>query len=100
MEDGAPVHKARISEDWQNSKGIKKILWPAQSPDLNPIENLWKILKHNIQQIYQQKSIPEMERALQSAWDDFSRQTLKNLIDSMPNCMQAVIKANGGSTQW
>jgi len=44
MEDGAPVHCNKESNDLRQAHGIRKIFWPANSLNLNPIENLWKIV--------------------------------------------------------
>ena len=49
MEDGAPVHRSKICEEWRQQRLFEKLNWPANSPDLNPIENLWMILKDAIQ---------------------------------------------------
>lgn len=48
MEDGAPIHRAKVSKDWRDQHSIKTFQWSAQSPELNPIENMWSILKNAV----------------------------------------------------
>ena len=80
MEDNAPVHTAKATRSFLAENSITKIVWPAQSPDLNPIENVWFLLKSNIQELYQPRTIPEMHEALKQAWDDFPASTLDHLV--------------------
>ena len=43
MEDGAPVHRSKESSNWRQAHGIRKLSWPANSPDLNPIETYGRL---------------------------------------------------------
>ena len=98
MEDN--VHNACASKAFLAKNSIQKLEFPAQSPDLNPIKNIWFILKSNIQQLYQPWTVPEMHEALQQAWNDFPTSTLDHLIESMPKQISDVIQAEGGPTRW
>ena len=77
-------------------KVIGKGVWPANSQDLNPIENLWSILEEELKS---EKKTPHdlasLEKSLQAAWSRIKAGTLTNLILSMPDRIKSVIRARG-----
>ena len=83
--------------------------WPAMSPDLNPIENLWMMLKQAFHKrfldLHSHPSRDPMTRLqyetiLQECWAQIPTQALCNLIHSMPERVSAVIEAQGGATRY
>jgi hypothetical protein len=51
MEDGAPVYCSKASKEWRKLCLIEKLDWLANSLDLNPLENVWKLLKDAVQHV-------------------------------------------------
>jgi hypothetical protein len=100
MEDGAPTHHSRYPNHWREAHGIKKMNWPPNSLDLNPIENLWKIVKDLLRYHSRPKNKEEMIQIIQEVWTQLSQEQLQRLLLNMPARMQAVIEAKGGSTRW
>ena len=101
MEDGALMHYNRALEKWRKLCLIEKLAWLANGFDLNPLENVWKLLKDVIQhgQICP-KNLEELKMTLQREWRSISSVKLCNLCHSMPARSQSVIEAKGGHTRW
>lgn len=100
MEDGAPIHRARVSANWRELRGMVRLQWPAQSPDLNPIENLWHMCKVSVQRKVLQHNKDELWEDVLATWNELSQEKLRQLVETMPERIKAVIKAKGGSTRW
>ena len=102
MQDNAPSHKAASNIEYLQNNGIQPIFWPAFSPDLNPIEAVWSMMKSFIQLRYPefersgQRPIGEVRSIIQDAWDSITSEQLYCLILSMPRRLQAAIDSNGG----
>lgn len=101
QQDNAPIHTAKIVTKWFEEKNIETINWPANSPDLNPIENIWRLLKDNIQKHESfPRTVTELKATLIEEWSRFDVSILREVVDSMPRRIEAVLNANGGSTKY
>lgn len=96
QQDNASVHISKSTQNWFLSKKINVMKWPACSPDLNPMENLWGfIVRHIYQNNRQFQSVSELKTAIFEAWRNIDYAYINNLIASMPNRIFSVIKNNG-----
>ena len=99
QQDNAPCRKSATLMRWFKESNTVLLDWPAQSPDLNPIEHLWDILKRKIRE-HSITSKTALKNALIQEWDAISAETCARLVRSMPQRIAAVIKANGGPTKY
>jgi hypothetical protein len=77
------------------------MVWPAQSPDLNPIEHLWGYLKRRLaKHEHPSNGIYKLWERIQVEWEEIAVEECQKLIESMPRRVQAVIKAKGGYTKY
>ena len=75
--------------------------WPAQSPDLNPIEHLWVHLKRQLAAYPTPSSgINKLWECTQREWKAIDTAVVQNLIESMPRRVAEVIRAKGGYTDY
>ena len=98
QQDNAPVHTAKVAKNALKDAEVKTLPWPAYSPDLNPIENLWSVMERNLRNRNPPGSITELRRMLQEEWNSLSQDMLRDLVESMPRRVRVVIDAKGGAT--
>jgi transposase len=113
QQDNAKVHTSKLATAWltdsATQNGFSTIVWPAYSPDMNPIEELWAHLKTELHRRYPDtKSLQGTEAAIKQKlqdrlweiWWDIGEEVLSRLIESMPCRVKALIAARGWYTKY
>lgn len=98
MQDGARCHFAKDTINWLKNKCRFISKWPANSPDLNPIENFWGAMKEAVAKIAP-KTIDELRRVIFDVWEHFDQNTIDNLVESFYQRLALVIQQNGECIQ-
>ncbi|GFX61104.1 transposable element Tcb2 transposase [Trichonephila clavipes] len=84
MDDNATCHRTLAVQDCLDSEGIQRLIWPARSPDLNPIENVWDALgRQVVGRNYPPTNKNTLIRALTEEWDKLPQKLLDNVVQSM-----------------
>ena len=101
QQDNNPKHTSRRAKIWFEKQDIKLLDWPAQSPDLNPIEHTWGHLKKCLSG-YERAStgVHQLWDRVVVEWGKISVEECQKWIESMPRRIQAVIKAKGGHIKY
>ena len=86
-------------KNFLSKKGIPVLKWPGNSPDLNPIENMWMYLKRKVHKA-QPRSLQEMINVIKREWVSLDVTYCSKLAASMPRRIEAVLKAKGASTKY
>ena len=95
MHDGATCHWSKIVKQFLTKNHIKILDWPGNSPDLNPIKNLWSKIKDLVSQ-KQPGSSSEFFKAIKELWvKEISGKYCESFLYSMSCRLQAVIDARG-----
>jgi len=94
QQDNDPKHTSRIAKEFLDDNVPAVMDWPSNSPDLNPIENLWAIVKRSVE-LRRPKNLSELEVFLGEEWGKISNSLLINLVNSMPQRCKEVIEKNG-----
>ena len=107
QQDNDPKHTAKETKKLLAQQCPKMLDWPSNSPDLNPIENLWQILKTRVEKqvndmlVKKQAVTVEVFRGvIQKEWEEIDRSTYVNLVHSMPTRLNKIIEGNGNKISY
>lgn len=104
QQDGAPGHRADETINRLQELGITRVIWPAFSPDMSPIETIWDYMKDWLQDRYPNvhKNYRRLREAVIKAWEAVPQDWILQLVsqESMRKRCQAVIDAQGGETKY
>jgi len=100
QQDGAGPHRAKVVQDYFRRQKYSVLPWPAHSPDLSPIENLWAGLKKRLEEKHGEIPKAQLWKVVEDEWNATGTEFCKKLFASMPERLAAVIKAKGGYTKY
>ena len=102
LHDNDSKHRSKMTQEWLKSNEVKVIDWPAYSPDLNPIENMWHFVKCELVKYDEPpKGMLELWERVQHIWNNkINKDMCLRYINSIPERTQAVIKAKGGEAKY
>ncbi|KAK6026051.1 hypothetical protein OSTOST_08030, partial [Ostertagia ostertagi] len=100
MQDNAPFYVSKRSREWFDRHRITLLPWPGNSPDLNPMENVWGYM---VRKMYarnaQFRDVTELKRAIVEAWHQVN-ENLIHIYSSMNNRVFQLIRRNGSNLDY
>jgi transposase len=94
MQDNDPKHTSRLAKTFFSENNIEVLEWPAQSPDMNPIENLWGFIKEKVQELMP-KNKDELKLAIKKVWYEISKETTQKFALSFKKRALTPYKSQG-----
>ena len=99
QQDNASVHVSKLSTEFFEKNNIETLKWPAQSPDLNPIENLWAIIKHELR-LRNFSDLASLKEEIKRIWENFDKKVRRNLVESMKKRLIECVERKGDYTSY
>ncbi len=94
QQDVAPAHTSKGTKSWFNDHNVTVLDWPANSPDLNPIENIWGFVKRKMRDT-RPNNADNLKAAIKATWASITPEQCHRLIVSMPCRLDAVSHVKG-----
>ena len=97
----ASCHRSNYTKSWFHSKNINLSDWPAKSPDLNIIGNVWGLLARRVYAHGRQfRCLEDLADCIIYCWCSITEQYLRKLYDSIPRRLVEVLEKKGDPTRY
>ena len=101
QEDNSPCYVSLHSNHLKQENKVNTLPWPAQSPDINIIENVWEVLKHRVQRWTNEiRNASDLERVVQDIWSGLLFHYIQSLYNSLPWRVRCVLRTRGHITKY
>ena len=101
QQDNAAIHRSKVTSEFLADRNISQFDFPAISPDLNPIENVWALLSGKVFKHGRQfDTACDLKKTIVKEWNNLDPDQLNSYIESMPRRLGEVIKNKGGATHY
>ncbi len=95
QQDGAPAHTAKYTKDYLQHENINVLKWPSRSPDLNILENIWKMLQDRVYNGFRPSNVYELWERILFCANQITVDQIRGLYDSVANRCEKVVKSMG-----
>jgi len=90
---------SNYSRTWKSNHAIVTLAWPSLSPNMNPIENLWSLLKKKVTQ-RRPKTLEDLLNVITNEWNELPNELAYNFINSMERRIQSLIDSSSDYTNF
>ena len=98
MQDNDPKHASKVAGKWMEDQSITWWKTPPESPDLNPIENLWHELKEYVRREVKPKTKDELIAGIKAFWKTVNVPKCQKYIGHLRKVIPKIIEVHGGPT--
>lgn len=101
QQDNSSVHTAKVVKAFFTKYKIQLMIWPANSPDLNPIENVWHYIQSQLEKYKKSPdSIEDLWKRVEDIWENIPIDFIHTLYESMPRRMEDLLRCKGGHIKY
>lgn len=98
MQDNDPKHVSRSTRQWMEERNVNHWVTPPESPDMNPIENIWAALKHHIRRRVKPRNQEELLNGIVEFWNGLTVEQCNKYIDHLYKVVPKVIEKDGNAS--